>query len=104
MAREDRIDAKTGAAETADLSRAYFVAFDEVRLNLKAAWRLNQFSVHNHPGWDLSPFGYVTKTIRDKEFFSDGDVPGECILEAAVVDRTGRTIDLLANSRAQADT
>ena len=69
-------------------------------LKLKAAWRLNQFSAHNHPGWDLSPFGYVTKTLRDREFFSGGDVPGECIVEAAVVDRTGRRIDVITNPRA----
>jgi hypothetical protein len=100
MARMDTIDAETGVAEAADLSRAYFLAFDQVRLKLKAAWRLNQFSAHNHPGWDLSPFGYVTKTLRDREFFSGSDVPGECIVEAAVVDRTGRRIDVIANPRA----
>lgn len=45
MTRMDTIHAETGAAETTDLSRAYFVAFDEVRLKLKGAWRINQFSV-----------------------------------------------------------
>lgn len=101
MTGMDTIHADTGLSESADLSRAYFVAFDQVRLKLKEAWRLNQFSKHNHPGWDLSPFGYVTKTIRDKEFFCGGDVSGECILEAIVVDQIGRQKAVIANPRAR---
>jgi hypothetical protein len=100
MARVDNIDAATGAYATTDLSRAYFVAFDQVRLKLKEAWRLNQYSDHNHPGWDLSPFGYITKTIRDKEFFSGGDVPGDCIAEAVIVDKTGARRNVIPNQRA----
>jgi hypothetical protein len=100
MTRMDIIHADTGLSDTTDLSRAYFVAFDQVRLKLKEAWRLNQFSNLNHPGWDLSPFGYITKTIRDKEFFYGGDVPGECILEAIVVDRMAHQKDVIANQRA----
>src|SRR5262249_41112914 len=75
---------------TKDLSRAYFTAFNEVRLKLKEAATLNQYSAFNHPGWDLSPFGYITKTIRDKEFFASGDIPGDCISEAVIVDQAGR--------------
>jgi hypothetical protein len=97
MVLADTINLGTGAVETARLSRAYFVAFDQVRIKLKESWRLNQFSAHNHPGWDLSPFGYVTKTIRDQEFFSGGDVPGNCILEAVVVNGTGQKGSLIAN-------
>src|SRR6185503_15704493 len=44
MIREDRIDAATGEVTTEDLSRAYFVAFDQVHLKLKERWRLNQYS------------------------------------------------------------
>jgi hypothetical protein len=83
MIREDRIDAATGEVATEDLSRAYFVAFDQVRVKLKERWRLNQYSKHNHPGWDLSLFGYVTKTLRDQEFSTRGDVPGGCIREGS---------------------
>jgi hypothetical protein len=46
---------------------------------------LRKLDPHNHPGWDISPFGYVAKTIRDEEFFSDGDIPGDCIVDATVV-------------------
>ena len=99
MARADTIDAATGASTTTDLSRAYFVAFDRVRLKLKEAWRLNQYSKHNHPGWDLSPFGYITKTIRDKEFFTAGDIAGDCIGEAVIVDKAGRRLDVIPNQK-----
>jgi hypothetical protein len=99
MARADTIDAATGASITTDLSRAYFVAFDRVRLKLKEAWKLNQDSKHNHPGWDLSPFGYITKTIRDKEFFTAGDIAGDCIGEAVIVDKAGRPQDVIPNER-----
>ena len=57
---------------------------------MKEAWRLNRYSNHNHPGWDLSPFGYVTKTLRDQEFFTAGDIPGDCIKEAVIVDKGGK--------------
>jgi hypothetical protein len=99
MARADTIDAATSTSTTTDLSRAYFVAFDLVRLKLKEAWRLNQDSKHNHPGWDLSPFGYITKTIRDEEFFTAGDIAGDCIGEAVIVDKAGRCQDVILNQR-----
>jgi tetratricopeptide (TPR) repeat protein len=99
MARADNIDAATGTYTTTDLSRAYFAAFDQVRLKLKETWRLNRYSEHNHPGWDLSPFGYITKTIRDKEFFTCGDIPGDCIVEAVIVDKSGRRRDFIPNRR-----
>ncbi len=95
----DIIDVDSGLSESIHLSRAYFQAFDEVRLKLKEQWILNQFSRYNHPGWDLSPFGYVTKTIRDKEFFSNGDVPGDCIIEARLVDKMGVQEKVIRNQR-----
>jgi hypothetical protein len=98
MAGMETIHADTGVIENQDLSRAYFVAFDEVLLKLKEAWTLNRFSNHNHPGWDLSPFGYIAKTIRDQEFFSNGDIPGDCIREAVIVDRNGSRTAVLVNT------
>lgn len=100
MVGMDMIDADSGLYETIHLSRAYFQAFDEIRLKLKEQWILNQYSRYNHPGWDLSPFGYITKTIRDREFFSNGDVPGECIIEARLVDKMGRQMEVIPNQRA----
>ncbi len=100
MVSEDRIDLATGASTTHELSRAYFVAFDQARLNLKEAWRLNQYSQYNHPGWDLSPFGYITKTIRDHEFFTAGDIPGDCIAEAVIVDQAGQPQERIPNRKA----
>ena len=76
------------------------MAFDQVRLKLKEAWRLNQYSDYNHPGWDLSPFGYITKTIRDKEFFTAGDLPGDYITEAVIVDKAGGHQNVIPNQRA----
>jgi hypothetical protein len=95
----DDVDSDGGVSRSIDLSRAYFQVFDEVRLRLREQWTLNRFSRHNHPGWDLSPFGYITKTIRDQEFFSDGDVPGDCVIEAMIVDKMGRGEKTIPNRR-----
>jgi len=99
MATMTVIHADSDLSESQEMSRAYFVAFDEVRLKLNEAWQLNRFSKHNDPGWDLSPFGYITKTIRDKEFFTSGDVPGDCILKAAIVDKSGKRKQVIINER-----
>ena len=80
------------ATKSTDTSRAYFKAFADVEDELKRAWGQNSASGYNHPGWDLSPLGYVAKSIRDREFFSAGSVPGDCIVEAIVVDQQGRPI------------
>jgi hypothetical protein len=96
----DTIDADTSLSDSIALSRAYFCAFDQVLPKLREVWRLNRYSQCNNPGWDLSPFGYITKTIRDKEFFSDGDVPGDCIVEARILDKNGRQEDLISNQSA----
>lgn len=92
----DEID-RQGGSRSVPLSRAYFQAFDDVCVALKERWTLNEFSRYNHPGWDLSPLGYVVKTLRDEEFFSNGDVPGDCIAEARIVDKSGQAVDVLAN-------
>jgi hypothetical protein len=96
----DEIDADGGSSKSVELSRAYFEGFDDVQPDLKERWALNRFSRYNHPGWDLSPFGYITKTIRDKEFFSSGDIPGGCILEARFVDRMGVPMKIIRNPNA----
>lgn len=100
MISMDEINIDGSAVETISLSRSYFKAFEDVRLKLQEQLVLNQFSPYNHLGWDLSPFGYITKTIRDREFFSDGDIPGDCILEARLVDMMGQTKKVIANARA----
>jgi tetratricopeptide (TPR) repeat protein len=98
MTGMDVIDVgKSGSYKSIELSRAYFRAFYEVQPKLKEAWRLNQFSQFNNPGWDVTPFGYITKTIRDKEFFACGDVPGDCILEASIVDTMGQQKRVFVN-------
>jgi hypothetical protein len=97
MALMDTIHTEDGRVETTRLSRAYFRAFDDVALALKERWTLNRYSRHNHQGWDLSPFGYITKTLRDQEFFSSGDVPGHCIARALVVGRNGDILREIEN-------
>lgn len=37
------------------------------------------------PGWDLTPFGYIAKTCRDREVFSTGPVAPEAITRATLV-------------------
>lgn len=37
------------------------------------------------PGWQTTPFGYVAKTCRDREFFSTGPVPADCVVSATLV-------------------
>jgi hypothetical protein len=90
MATMTRLHTDGRPAESIDLSRVYFMAFRQVEGELHAAWERNRLSPFNHPGWDLSPFGYVTKTIRDGEYFSSGPVPASDIIEGIVVDQHGR--------------
>jgi hypothetical protein len=61
--------------------------------------RLRAFGFLPHPGWDLSPFGYITKTIRDHEFFTAGDIPGDCIAEAVIVNQAGQFQERIPNGR-----
>jgi hypothetical protein len=39
-----------------------------------------------NPGWDMTPFGYIAKTCRDREYLSTGPVPPDCIVAATPVD------------------
>jgi hypothetical protein len=96
----DRIRPDGRLAESVRLSRAYYEAFGRVESRLKEAWEARAMSRYNHPGWDLSAFGYITKTIRDREFFSDGAVPGRCVVEATLVDRSGQPLEVVRNPQA----
>ncbi len=87
MATMETIFMDGRSAKSSNLSRAYFKAFADVEADLKRAWTKNASAGYNHPGWDLSPLGYVAKSIRDREFFSSGSVPGDCILDAIEVDQ-----------------
>ena len=90
MATMETIFMDGRSAKSSSVSRAYFKAFADVEADLQRAWAKNKASGYNHPGWDLSPLGYVAKSIRDREFFSSGSVPGDCIIEAVAVDHRGR--------------
>lgn len=61
---------------------AYFEAFDRAYPALDYALRRG---IARSPGWDLTALGYVAKTCRDREFFSTGPIPRECIIEANLV-------------------
>jgi hypothetical protein len=63
----------------------YYIGFCEVLDLLKVAME-GETADHRQPGWDLTAFGYIAKTCRDEEFFSSGDVPGDCIVKATVVE------------------
>ena len=75
----------------------YYLAFESIQAQLKAALddklleaeRIGKPLEYRHPGWDLTAFGYIAKTCRDKEFFSTGPVPGNCITEATIVNSDG---------------
>lgn len=90
MATMETVSMDGRSAESTDLSRGYFRAFADVEEDLKRAWKQNETSGYNHPGWDLSPLGYVAKSIRDREFFAPGSVPGDCVVDAIMVDQYGR--------------
>jgi hypothetical protein len=74
----------------------YYIGFRQVEDLLKAALD-GQTADHRQPGWDLTAFGYMAKTCRDKEFFSTGLVPGDSIVKATVVDETGRPLRTIAS-------
>lgn len=38
------------------------------------------------PGWDMTAFGYIAKTCRDREYLSTGPVPPDCVVAATIVD------------------
>ena len=64
---------------------AYFEMFASVRETLQNLPRANR-------GLDLTPFGYIAKTLRDDECLASGSIPGKFIVEALVVDRVGAVV------------
>jgi len=86
----------------------YYLAFSEVQAELKAALdeKLREAALqgkaveYRHPGWDLTPFGYIAKTCRDQEFFSTGPVPGNCITKATIVNSHGFPLQTIINDSA----
>jgi hypothetical protein len=59
---------------------AYEHAFLEVQARLQA-----EALAPADPGWDLTSFGYIAKTCRDREYLSTGPVPPDCIAAATIV-------------------
>jgi hypothetical protein len=59
----------------------YYWAFREVEEKLEDVRATAAEEYKRNPGWQTTPFGYVAKTCRDKEFFSTGSVPGDCIID-----------------------
>jgi hypothetical protein len=59
---------------------AYELAFLEVEPRLRT-----DALAPPDPGWDLTAFGYIAKTCRDREFLSTGPVPADCIVAATLV-------------------
>lgn len=86
--REARVDARPAGPF------GYYIGFLQVEDLLKAALD-GETGDHRQPGWDLTAFGYMAKTCRDKEFFSTGLVPGDCIVKATVVDARGRPLRVI---------
>jgi hypothetical protein len=64
---------------------AYFEMFAFVRKSLQNLPRANR-------GLDLTPFGYIAKTLRDDECLISGSIPGQFILEALIVDSVGGVV------------
>jgi hypothetical protein len=74
--------------ETPVHSAMYLTAFAKVKHELQQAYE-QRLATGGHPGWDLTPFGYIAKSCRDREFFSTGTIPGESIAEATLVEFVG---------------
>jgi len=87
--REEQVDARPAGPF------GYYIGFRQVEDLLKAALD-GETADHRQPGWDLTAFGYMAKTCRDREFFSTGRVPGDCIMEATVVDARGRPLRVIS--------
>jgi hypothetical protein len=85
VAAEDVIHVGAGGAEPIVEERAlgvlaYEHAFLEVEPRLRAEARAPA-----DPGWDLTAFGYIAKTCRDREYLTTGLVPPDCVVSATRV-------------------
>lgn len=63
----------------------YYGAFRSVQERLCDVQASATDENRRNPGWQTTPFGYVAKTCRDREFFSTGPVPADCIVGAVLV-------------------
>jgi len=85
----DTIDARTGeATKVRSLVREPFLferTFRDVHDQLDAALRTHKSEPDRRRGWDLTAFGYMAKTILDRELFTSGGVPPEFIRSATIV-------------------
>lgn len=86
-------EGEIGETTEAILKPTYHKAFEMVRPYLEEA--LSKNKEYGDPGWDLSPFGYIAKTIRDKEFFSPAPIPGHCVKKATLIDSNERILETI---------
>ena len=63
----------------------YYGAFRSVQERLCDVQASATDENRRSPGWQTTPFGYVAKTCRDREFFSTGPVPADCVVDATFV-------------------
>jgi tetratricopeptide (TPR) repeat protein len=63
----------------------YYGAFRSVQERLCDVQASAIDESRRNPGWQTTPFGYVAKTCRDREFFSTGPVPADCVVSAVLV-------------------
>jgi hypothetical protein len=63
----------------------YYGAFRSVQAHLCDVQASATDENRRNPGWQTTPFGYVAKTCRDREFFSTGPVPADCVVSAVLV-------------------
>ena len=86
-----------GFAREAFVATPYGAAFHVALPDLTRAQKEAAGDERRHPGWDTTPFGYIAKTCRDREFFSSGGIPAAAIKEARVVDAAGHLAETTPN-------
>jgi hypothetical protein len=75
-----------GAEPVVEERRLGLLAYEHAFRDVEARLRTEALAPAD-PGWDLTAFGYVAKTCRDREFLSTGPVPADCIVDATGVGR-----------------
>jgi len=85
IAAEDVVHLGTpGAEPVVDKRRLGLLTYESAFRDVDARLRSEALAPAD-PGWDLTAFGYVAKTCRDREFLSTGPVPPDCIVDATFV-------------------
>lgn len=87
-----RLDPEGGAPAVATRPAelfGYYLAFRAVQQQLCDVQAGAGEEHKRNPGWQTTPFGYVAKTCRDREFFSTGGIAPDCIVESIVVGHRG---------------